>query len=57
VGPHGLGGNSWATLRMNCGTRLAKLIIEAHDGSIAANSPGPGEGSTFQIRLPLSRAD
>jgi signal transduction histidine kinase len=36
------------------GLAIAKRIIEAHDGTIIANSGGVGEGATFTIRLPLS---
>ncbi|WP_437725221.1 HAMP domain-containing sensor histidine kinase [Sorangium sp. So ce861] len=34
------------------GLALAKAIVEAHGGSIAAASP-PGQGAVFSIRLPL----
>jgi two-component system CheB/CheR fusion protein len=40
---------------MGVGLSLARTIVEAHDGSIAAESEGPGKGSSFQIRLPISR--
>jgi PAS domain S-box-containing protein len=42
---------------LGIGLSLAKRLIEMHGGRIAARSPGPGEGSTFEIRLPLSRQD
>ncbi len=34
------------------GLSLTRKIIESHDGSISANSEGPGHGSTFRVRLP-----
>jgi two-component system CheB/CheR fusion protein len=39
---------------MGVGLSLAKGIIEAHDGSIIAESDGVGRGSTFRIGLPLT---
>jgi signal transduction histidine kinase len=36
------------------GLSITKRIVELHGGSIEADSPGPGRGSIFTIRLPLS---
>jgi signal transduction histidine kinase len=36
------------------GLSIAKALVEAHGGTIAADSPGPGRGSTFTVRLPAS---
>jgi signal transduction histidine kinase len=36
------------------GLAIARAILEAHGGRITAYSEGPGYGSTFTIRLPLS---
>ena len=38
---------------LGIGLAVVKRLIEMHDGEVTARSPGPGEGSTFEIRLPL----
>ena len=30
------------------------LVVAEHGGDIEAESPGPGQGATFRVRLPLS---
>ena len=35
------------------GLTISHRIINQHDGEIEASSPGPNEGSTFVVRLPL----
>jgi PAS domain S-box-containing protein len=47
VGQPGLGIGLW----------LVKKLVELHGGSIAAASAGPGQGSTFTVRLPLHLPD
>ncbi len=37
------------------GLYIARSVVEAHGGRIWAESPGPGQGSTFSIALPLKR--
>jgi signal transduction histidine kinase len=37
------------------GLAIAKELVEAHKGRIAAESPGAGQGSTFVVTLPLAR--
>ena len=41
---------------LGLGLAISKAIVEAHRGTISAQSDGAGKGATFQIRLPrLSR--
>jgi len=35
------------------GLSITHQIVDDHGGQIHAESPGPGQGSTFQVRLPL----
>ena len=39
---------------MGVGLSLAKKIVHGHQGTIEARSEGPGHGSSFEIRLPLT---
>jgi len=41
---------------LGIGLALAKRLTELHGGSIEARSAGPGLGSEFIVRLPLSKA-
>ncbi len=41
---------------LGLGLTLVKELVELHGGSVAAYSDGPGCGSEFTVRLPLSRA-
>ncbi|MGN6665926.1 MAG: sensor histidine kinase [Trinickia sp.] len=41
---------------LGLGLSLAKRLVEMHAGSIEALSEGPGQGSTFVIRLPIAKA-
>jgi signal transduction histidine kinase len=36
------------------GLAIAKELVEAHKGRIAAESPGAGQGSTFVVTLPIA---
>jgi signal transduction histidine kinase len=39
------------------GLSVSHQVIDGHGGTIAAASPGPGRGSTFTVRLPLTAAE
>jgi CheY-like chemotaxis protein len=38
---------------LGIGLSVVKRLVEMHGGRVAASSPGPGAGATFEIRLPL----
>jgi signal transduction histidine kinase len=38
---------------LGLGLSITRHIVEMHDGSVNGTSPGPGQGATFTIRLPL----
>ncbi|HEX3920538.1 MAG TPA: hybrid sensor histidine kinase/response regulator [Caulobacteraceae bacterium] len=42
---------------LGIGLALVKQLVELHSGDISVESPGPGQGSTFSVRLPLADAE
>jgi two-component system CheB/CheR fusion protein len=38
---------------LGIGLTIARQLTELHRGTLRASSPGPGRGSTFEVRLPL----
>ncbi|MGJ5673343.1 MAG: PAS domain-containing protein [Nostochopsis sp.] len=38
---------------LGLGLAIVRYLVEAHGGSICADSPGEGQGATFTVRLPL----
>ena len=41
---------------LGIGLSLVQSLVSLHGGSVSATSPGPGQGSTFTVRLPLLAA-
>jgi signal transduction histidine kinase len=41
---------------LGLGLSLVRHLVEMHDGSVTANSAGPGQGSEFVVRLPRCQA-
>jgi signal transduction histidine kinase/PAS domain-containing protein/ActR/RegA family two-component response regulator len=40
---------------LGLGLAIVRHLAELHGGTVQAGSPGPGQGATFTLRLPLSR--
>jgi len=40
---------------LGIGLSLVRQLVQLHGGTIGAESGGPGQGSTFTVRLPLAR--
>ncbi len=41
---------------LGIGLALVKQLVAMHDGSVGAQSAGPGQGSVFTVRIPLAEA-
>jgi signal transduction histidine kinase len=42
---------------LGVGLALARSLTHLHGGTLTASSAGPGQGSTFELRLPLAQAE
>jgi CheY-like chemotaxis protein len=42
---------------LGLGLAIVRHLVEIHGGSVTVESAGPGQGSTFSVRLPVSRAN
>ncbi|HEY4248502.1 MAG TPA: ATP-binding protein [Lacunisphaera sp.] len=42
---------------LGLGLAITKSIVDAHSGSISAESAGPGKGATFTLEFPLASVD
>ncbi|HVY07467.1 MAG TPA: response regulator [Burkholderiales bacterium] len=51
------GGGAGSVGGLGIGLAMARLLVELHGGEIEARSDGPGMGSEFVIRLPVSASD
>ncbi len=54
VSSHRVGSRCIASVGAGLGLAAARATIEAHGGKIVADSPGPGQGSTFSFTLPFA---
>ena len=52
--PHGRNGHTDSGLGI--GLAMVRSLVELHGGVVHAHSDGPGQGSTFTVRLPLADA-
>ncbi|HEX6202987.1 MAG TPA: PAS domain S-box protein [Thermoanaerobaculia bacterium] len=49
-------GEHTARTGLGIGLTLVRSLVELHGGSVSATSEGPGRGSVFTVRLPLTAA-
>jgi PAS domain S-box-containing protein len=53
-GRHADEGHHEAYGGLGLGLAISRMLAESHNGSISAESPGPDQGTTIIVRLPLS---
>ena len=42
---------------LGLGLAIVRHVVEMHGGTVAASSPGKGQGSTFKVRFPIASPD
>ncbi len=54
-GDHALGAEAHRFGGLGLGLAISRMVVELHGGTIMAESPGPGQGATFVVSLPLAQ--
>jgi CheY-like chemotaxis protein len=42
---------------LGLGLAIVRHVVEMHGGTVAASSPGEGQGATFKVRFPVASSD
>jgi CheY-like chemotaxis protein len=55
-GDHASGAEAHRFGGLGLGLAISRMVVELHGGAIRAESPGPGQGATFVVELPVAPA-